>query len=583
MWRLLSHPLRWVAWWLGALPRWMRRPAEGSWLLVRVGPRLLEEDPQPLPWFRRLLPFGGAATAATSLEGLERVLRAARGDRRLAGVMVSLQPLSAGWGRLWALRRVLGEAKRRGLRIVVHLPLGGGLRELFVASVASETWVEPEAGLSVWGLGLERIYWGGALERLGIRVERFAEGRFKTAGEALATDRMSEGEREQLTALFEDLEGELRVAFGERVALSDPAVLESARAKAVLQGVEAVETGWADAAVHEERVAERLVGFGGAEQDAKRTTSRGEADEAPLLPQRRYDRWVRARRRPRLRSSRAVAVLRLTGLIAEPPGHGGRVGRWLRALREVRESDRYAALLLVVNSPGGGATASDRLRVAIRRVAERKPVAALLTDVAASGGYLAAMGAGRIFAAPTTLTGSIGVVAVLPTLEGLLRRLGLRREALRAGPCAHFLSPWRSVPTEERARFEAFLRAHYERFVEVVAKARGRSIEQVHAVAQGRVWSGRAALRHGLLDELGGMSEALDWLGAEAGIDARAEPLHPVGAAPRGTWPFGADGGQGLGVGSLWSDLQALGGEPALFLEPRGLLGGGWGAWLAAP
>ncbi len=560
LWRWLSLPLRWLLWGVRWPLRLWRRPSRGSWLRIQVGPRLGEVAPAARPWVRRWLPIG-APPAVTSLHELEAMLRAARSERRLDGVLLGIQPLATGWGRAWVLRRLLRSARAEGVRIVAHLPLGGGAKELFVASAASELWVEPDASLLVRGLGLERLYWGAWLRRWGVRVERFAAGRFKTAGEALSAERMSEGEREQLEALFEDLEESLREGLAERAKLADPRVLQTVRERLLLHGVEAVECGLAEAAVHEEHLAERLVQEGGASQAAE--------GGVPMLAAERYGRWLRSGRRPRLRSRRLVAVVRIEGLIAEGAGERGRVGRWLRALREVREEARYAALLLIINSPGGGATASDRLRAAVARVAERKPVTALLADVAASGGYLAAMGAGRLVAAPTTITGSIGVVAALPIFEALLERLGLRREAVGVEPHPGFLSPLREPSPQERERFEAHLQAHYRSFVRAVARARGRSEEEIHAVAQGRIWSGRAARRHGLVDELGGAAEALAWLRAEAGIGETEVELRPIGGGRAVTWA-GAARGAG-GAAPWWRDLTALLREEVLLLEPAWL------------
>jgi len=196
-----------------------------------------------------------------------------------------------------------------------------------------------------------------------------------------------------------------------------------------------------------------------------------------------------------------------------------------RALDAVRKDDRVKAVVLRINSPGGSGTASETIWRAARRLAEKKPLVASLANVAASGGYYAAVGADWIVADPSTVTGSIGVFAGKFDLSGLYEHLSVKRETLKRGARADLLSLDRRFTDEERKTLTDNLTALYEQFLSRIDETRGLELDAIRAVAEGRVWSGRDAKRHGLVDELGGFDAALREAMKRAGLTELDEPI----------------------------------------------------------
>jgi protease-4 len=224
---------------------------------------------------------------------------------------------------------------------------------------------------------------------------------------------------------------------------------------------------------------------------------------------------------PRPFPARQVAIVRLHGPIAG----GGRSAEFVELLRHVRESARVPAVVLDIDSPGGSATASDDLFLAIQRLAKAKPVVAAIRGVGASGSYLAALGARRIVANPTAVVGSIGVISVSPHLPALLERIGVSVAETRAGRLKGMGSPWREDTDEERAKEQALVDGFYEAFVDRVAEGRGLPRERVVEVATGEVWLAKQAVELGLVDEIGDVERAVEVAAEMAGVPARGAPV----------------------------------------------------------
>jgi protease-4 len=216
-----------------------------------------------------------------------------------------------------------------------------------------------------------------------------------------------------------------------------------------------------------------------------------------------------------------VAIVRLYGPIAGGP----RTADWIELVRRLRESRRVPAVVLDIDSPGGSATASDDMFLALERLAAKKPVVAAIRGTGASGSYLAAMAASRIVAQPHAVVGSIGVISAGPRLPRLLERLGVTVSENRAGRLKGMGAPWRDETDEERAKEQAIVDAFYSAFVARVAAGRHLSEERVRELATGEVWLGEQALDLGLVDEIGDLERAVELAAAAAGVPARSAPV----------------------------------------------------------
>lgn len=468
--------------------------------------------------------MGGRPRREVGLHKLRLAIDELSADPKARGLLVTLRSASGGAARLRSLRERLAELRARGKVVIVHLPEGAALRELSVASVANAIWMDPAAHVAPLGVSVGLPYVGDALSRVGVAAEVFAEGRYKTAAEGFTRSSMSEAQREQLGALVDDL---FEDALG---AIVDGRGVDRARALAFVEqspwtAEDALREGMLDALVTDQEVNARLAAW---PEQGSRPAERGDDGEAKspvgigaYLRRRRFE-YRPLVRRPYL------AVIDVHGAIVAEAQTSTAVAaeNTLVELLETVERDGHArALVLHIDSRGGSALSSARILRAVRSVAAKKPVVSYFADVAASGGYMIGVGAAYIVAQPVTLTGSIGVVAAKPVLSELLAKIGISVEVVKRGERVDMFSPTRALSAGEREAFERELRVIYDDFIRVVAEGRGRSPDAIRELAQGRVWSGRAAEERGLVDRLGSFEVALDE--ARARVGEGGERLEP--------------------------------------------------------
>ena len=440
-----------------------------------------------------------------TIEDVRRALAVVRGDRRAAGVVITIGDLPAGLASVQSLRNAFAEYRAGGGRLIAYLAQAT-TRQYYLASVADAI-VMPESGvLDLGGAALEVTFFGEALERAGVvgEFEQIAE--YKSAVEPFTRREMSAPMREQMNAIldsvFDDLTGEVAAA-----RQLEPAAVRGAIDRAPLSAAEGQRVGLVDALMYEDELPAYL------QSDARRPL---------IVPWRIARRRLRAPFRWRL-PGRAVAVIAVRGPIQmgesrpRPPlplpfARGEATGHasLIRAIRSVERNPLFGAIVLSIDSPGGSALASDLIWRAVVQANRAKPVVAYFGNVAASGGYYVAAGARRIVAQAGTLTGSIGVVSGKFTVQRLAGRAGVHQEILTRGEAAAMTSPFRPFSPEERRRLRTQAEEIYERFVARVAEGRRLSREQVHAVARGRVWTGRQAMQHRLVDRLGDFYAAID-------------------------------------------------------------------------
>lgn len=495
---LLIHPWRW----------WRSRHAapKGAWLQLTIDGAVVEIGRKARLFERRSPPL--------SLVSLRNHLELALGDARVAGLVVVIESLSAGSATAASLRDALGRFRAGGKPLAVHLPYGGGSKELWVASVAERIYVGPDALVEPLGFAAGMPYFKDALDQVGVRPEVMARGRYKTAGEPFAASQMSEAQREQLGAYLDTLFDALVDGLASGRGMDRP------RVEAFVDGgpwcaADAVEHGVCDRVVYPDELSDVL----------------GEGVE--LLSLGDYVRRRRVRFVPLLRAP-TLAVVAVQGPIVSKAGPAlapmAVEEELVAALRHVWDDRRAVGALVVINSQGGGAIASDRIRRAVERLAQKKPVVAYMANVAASGGYMIAVGAPHIVAQPTTLTGSIGVIAARFGAEELLDKLGIRVQVVKRGERADIGSPARALTEGERAQLDRHLDETYRAFLEAVAKGRHRGVDAIEPLAGGRVWSGRDAHANGLVDALGGFDTAEAELRARVGARAARAQVRLVTA-----------------------------------------------------
>ncbi len=420
-------------------------------------------------------------------------MRRARDDDRIHGMVLDMQGLEIDWAKLEELQEAVRDFRSSGKPVYAYLD-AGMTRDYALAAQADRVVMSPEASVMVLGVVAELDFMKDTLGKLGMKADFIHVGKYKSAPERMTRDGASDANREMVDSIVDD----------RYAALVDMLAMG--------RGVDTpVAAGWIDQGMF----------------DARDAVSQGLADtlmywddlldtEFPDDPVTYLEDYVLEHPRARKESPR-VALVQITGVIM--PGESkfdnlqGKIAgseTVIDQLQQVADDDAIKALVLRVDSPGGSALASDLIWQQIEHVKERIPVIVSMSGLAASGGYYVSCGGDSIFADPGTLTGSIGVYAGKLDRSGMYGKIGVNREFITRGRNALVFSDEGGFTPAQRELFTRQLQSFYHRFVDKVATGRGRSWDEIHAVAQGRVWTGNQGLEHGLVDRLGGLMDALD-------------------------------------------------------------------------
>ncbi|HLR47369.1 MAG TPA: signal peptide peptidase SppA [Deinococcales bacterium] len=485
-----------------------------------------------------------------SLEELERKITALCGASWLEGVVVRFGALQVGWTGAWALRRQLELLREAGKKLTVIATELGDVT-YWLASVADEIIVPESAELNVTGPALSTAYFADFLGRFGVSMEKIGIREYKTAMDNLARSSMSEYEREQLGALLDSFQREFTagVAAGRGVTPGEV-------------------TGWVDAAVSAAEPAQAAgmidrVAYEDEVLDVRHKQF-GEGARFLLRPLRRY-------RRERIALVTLEGAI-VTGKSQKSPVPLPLVGSTMAgsatlvaALRAAGKDPRTAAVVFHVDSGGGSALASDLIWREVKLLAERMPVVAVMGGAAASGGYYVLTHATKVLAAPTTITGSIGVMSGHFVLQEFNERYGITTETLKRGRFADLGTSDRPYTPEERVHVERYMEEVYGRFTGRVADGRDLEPERVAEIARGRIWSGADALELGLIDDYDDVATAVRAAAQLAGLPADT-PVRNVVPPPGYVLPVGADNPE-----AALATLLPLARERVLLMNPLGV------------
>jgi len=516
--------ISWVVWPLRSLVialrnlrrRLGRAPDFVLILIEAEGPELPE--PRPRLWQR----LAGMRRPASMLE-LGSDLRRLAADPRVQGVVLHLRPLDLTPARTETLRGLLLGLRQAQKRVLVYSS-GYTSSTYRVACAADQILLLPGGEVGPLGVSHEYRYLADGLARIGLQAQFERVSPFKSAPDRLGRSSMSDEVREMSGWLADAAFGELRSDLASGRGLDQDRVAELIE-RSPLTDQEALDLGAVDHVMSEEQIARHL----------GRT----------IVP------WARARSRIRLprppRPGPSVALVRVQGAIVDgrssraplrPPLQvpmllDARAGDLsvIEAVRRAARSRRVAALVLWVDSPGGSSTASEAMASALEELARRKPLVAAVGAMAASGGYYVMTPARAAFAQPGSLTGSIGVYSGKIVNAGLFDLLSVGRELVQRGSGMSVMTPARPWTDSERARVRSGIDRVYDLFLNRVAGFRQRSREDILPLAGGRVFSGRQALERGLIDQLGGLEQAIQKARELAGLraDAPVREIHPRG------------------------------------------------------
>ena len=457
-------------------------------------------------------------------------LEMARKDKTIAGVAINLSGTRLSRGKAWEIRRKLEQLQQDGKTVVAYIDLAS-MTEYHLASVADRIVMNPEGLMLLPGYVMGRTFIANLLDKMGLGFDELRFFKYKSAAEGYARHEMSEADREQRQALVDEYYDEMRNVVSASRGVTGEDFDHWINELTLISPGAAVEHG--------------LVDELGQWSDVKQVVSDLEQHDVKYTrPRMLADRLYKSQR---WGEPPHIAVVYAIGACAMDSGINAR--RLERAFGRLTSDEKTKAVVFRVDSPGGMGMASDIVSQALKKCAKKKPVIVTQGDVAASGGYWLSVYGDEILAQPTTITGSIGVIAGWVWDQGLGEKIGLEGDFVKAGdhadlffglrmPLLGIPVPHRGLTSEERDRAEANMLSIYDGFVEKVAAGRKMSKDAVEKLAQGRVWTGTAGVENGLIDRIGGLDDAIVLARAMAGI-GEAEEVKLVEYGTKGQFNFG--------------------------------------------
>lgn len=448
------------------------------------------------------LSLSGVSNSSTlSLLSFEKALEKAAEDDNIGMIFMTPDNYSGGTAAAEEIRKALEKFRASG-KPVVSYSTNFGTGSYYLASVADKVFMNPAGEGTFTGLSSQMLFYKDLLDSLGLNMQLIRHGKYKSAGEPYIRNDISPENREQYTvmlrsvwtSLLEDIAASRKTTVEALDALADNLTLRSAESWK--------ENGLVDELAHRDEIEKYLC----------LTFGKKNANDVKFVTIDDY-----AQKADKASGSKKVAVVYANGEIGAGRDIDGT--KLSRTLAKVRHDESIAAVVFRVNSPGGEVVASELIKREIQLLKAAKPVIASYGSYAASGGYLISSHCNRIFANRTTLTGSIGVFGMIPSYGAALRKI-VHINPVTVGTNAHSdgLSGVRDLDEKELAWHQASIESVYESFVSSVAESRGKTVEAVDSIAQGRVWAGRDAIGIGLVDEFGTLSDAIAYAAKEAGL-----------------------------------------------------------------
>lgn len=461
---------------------------------------VIKEKAQHNP-LKKLNPTKMSEEEEIGLDELIGAIKYAKDDPNIRGILLNVDGLNAGYSTAGEIREALGIFKESGKFVISHSDYYSQ-KAYYLSSVANSIYLNPAGVLEFKGLGGTLMFFKDALAKLGIEPIVIREGKYKSAIEPFVNTEMSEANREQYTALMEDMWLHIKneVAASRRIEVP---YLDSIAEHLLASSAEnATKYGLVDSTKYYDEVLAIL----------KDSLNLADNEAIKIVELSTYLNSYRMMKELSNNSeSPQVAVIRAQGTIYTGTGNFDIIGgeTFAKAVRQAREDENVKAIVLRVNSGGGSALASEVVWREMVLAKQTKPVVVSMGDVAASGGYYIACPANAIIASPTTITGSIGVFGVLWNSEEVMGKIGVSTDVVKTNQYADIGSATRKMKDEERKIIETEIESIYDDFITHVAEGREMQKEMVNELGQGRVWSGQDALENGLIDMLGSCDLAI--------------------------------------------------------------------------
>ena len=462
----------------------------------------------------------GDGNGSYGLNDILSSIKKAKENDKIKGIYIQPSYLATSFASLEEIRNALQDFKESGKFIVAYADqYTQGM--YYLASVADKVIINPQGNISWHGLASQPVFFKDLLDKLGIDVQVFKVGTYKSAVEPFIATEMSPANREQVTVFLNSIWNQLL----DDVSVSRNISKDSLNAYAdqcmdLCQAEEYIKCGLTDSVLYKDEMIAYL----------KQLTGRKEDQSLNSLF---LEDMINVKKNvPKDKSGNVVAVYYASGEILDAASSNSTEEvidgqKMTRDLRRLRDDNNVKAVVLRVNSPGGSAYASEQIWREVVRLKEKKPVIVSMGDYAASGGYYISCAADSIFADPTTLTGSIGIFGMFPNAKGLTDKIGVNFDVVKTNKYADFGMLTRPMNDGEKGLMQMYVNNGYDLFLTRCSDGRGISKEDLDKIAQGRVWTGSKAKELGLVDELGGLDKALDIAIAKAGVDAYTVMSYP--------------------------------------------------------
>ncbi|MBQ4914050.1 signal peptide peptidase SppA [Maribacter sp. MMG018] len=453
-------------------------------------------------------PFSGIFEESQGLDEILHAIKVAKNDKRIKGISINNNFILAGLSQTQSLRKVLKDFKASGKFVYAYGDFYSQ-KDYYLASVADSVFLNPVGVMDFKGLSSEVLYYKDLQEKTGIKMEVVRHGKYKSAVEPYLENEMSDANRTQIKELIQSLWNSMLSDISEDRGIAEQDLNVIADTLGARLPKYAKENGLIDNILFYDEYEGTIASMLSAEENK----------DVNYIALDDYAKYANGKKLKA--GSDKIAVIFAQGEILYGEGGPDIIGQGLinEALIKAKEDDGVKAIVLRVNSPGGSALTSDIIWREVELAKEKKPVVVSMGDVAASGGYYIAAGADKIFAEPTTITGSIGVFGTVPNINGLATDIGINAEQVGTNKNSVDYSLFEPMSDSFRNQVQESIEVTYNTFLSRVAAGRNISMAEADSVAQGRVWSGVDARRLGLVDELGTLEDAISEAANMAGVE----------------------------------------------------------------
>lgn len=437
-----------------------------------------------------------------TLRDITTAINKASKDDRITALYLdgSRGNLSAGYASLTEIRTALENFKASGKKIIAY-NVSQGEKDYFLTSIADEINLNPIGAMEMNGFASSQLFFASGLEKYGIGLQVTRVGKFKSAVEPFTRNNFSPESKIQTSELLDDLWDSYLENIIKSRPLKTGEINNIADNKGILQAQEAKDLKLVDQLIYQDEIIDRL----------KTITNSTTEDSFRQITIRDY---LSANVASDTANTNKIAILYVEGSIVDGEGRISEVGstRFVSEIRKIRANKDVKAVVVRINSPGGSAVASELILRELQLTAKEKPLVISMGDVAASGGYWIATAGERIFASNQTVTGSIGVFGLLFNVENITKNNGINNDVVKTNNFADLANTFKPKTEAELAIIQQSVDRIYELFLAKVSEARKMPIPKVAEIAQGRVWSGKSALKIGLVDEIGGLDSSIEYL-----------------------------------------------------------------------